>query len=109
MLPFYVDIINTTKINYTFHLIPAPKTIENWCKLTPETFRFTLKAPQKITHFARLRNCGDTVDYFYDVVGGLGSRFGPALFQLPPNLKKEVVLLELFTECLPASLRAAFG
>jgi uncharacterized protein YecE (DUF72 family) len=108
MLPFYSERFNTTEINYTFHRIPAPKTIENWCKLTPETFRFGLKAPQKITHFARLRDCGDTVDYFYDVVSGLASRLGPILFQLPPNLKKDIALLERFTECLPASLRAAF-
>jgi uncharacterized protein YecE (DUF72 family) len=108
MLPFYSERVNTTEINYTFHRIPAPKTIENWCKLTPETFRFGLKAPQKITHFARLRDCDDTVDYFYDVVSGLGSRLGPILFQLPPNLKKDIALLERFTECLPASMRAAF-
>jgi uncharacterized protein YecE (DUF72 family) len=108
MLPFYSERFNTTEINYTFHRIPAPKTIENWCKLTPETFRFGLKAPQKITHFSRLRDCGDTVDYFYDVVSGLGSRLGPILFQLPPNLKKDTALLEHFSECLPASMRAAF-
>jgi uncharacterized protein YecE (DUF72 family) len=108
MLPFYAERFSTTEINYTFHRIPSPKTIENWCKLTPETFRFSLKAPQKVTHFARLRNCDDTVDYFYDVVLGLGSRLGPILFQLPPNLKKDTALLERFTECIPASMRAAF-
>jgi uncharacterized protein YecE (DUF72 family) len=108
MLPFYAERFTTTEINYTFHRIPAPKTIENWCKLTPEIFRFSLKAPQKVTHFARLRDCGDTVDYFYDIVSGLGARLGPILFQLPPNLKKDVALLERFTECLPASMRAAF-
>jgi uncharacterized protein YecE (DUF72 family) len=108
MLPFYSRRFSTTEINYTFHRIPAPKTIENWCKLTPETFKFSLKAPQKITHFARLRNCDDTVDYFYDVVAGLGNRLGPILFQLPPNLKKDIPLFQHFTECLPASIRAAF-
>jgi uncharacterized protein YecE (DUF72 family) len=108
MLPFYAERFATTEINYTFHRIPAPKTIENWCKLTPETFRFGLKAPQKITHFARLRDCGDTVDYFYDVVSGLGKRLGPILFQLPPNLKKDTALLTSFVECLPPSLCAAF-
>ena len=108
MLSYYAERLTTTEINYTFHRIPAPKTIENWCRLTPETFRFSLKAPQKVTHFARLSNCNDTVDYFYDVVSGLGSRLGPVLFQLPPNLRKDTALLERFTECLPASMRAAF-
>lgn len=108
MLPYYAERFATTEINYTFHRVPAPTTIENWCKLTPETFRFGLKAPQKITHFARLRDCGDTVDYFYDVVSGLGKRLGPVLFQLPPNLKKDTALLNDFVERLPPSLRAAF-
>src|SRR5436309_3284652 len=108
MLPFYAERFSTTEINYTFHRIPSPKTIENWCNLTSAAFRFSLKAPQKVTHFARLRNCGDTVDYFYDVASGLGERLGPILFQLPPALKKEVALLHDFTECLPASMRAAF-
>jgi uncharacterized protein YecE (DUF72 family) len=108
MLPFYAERFNTTEINYTFHRIPAAKTIENWCKQVPEKFRFGLKAPQKVTHFARLRNCHDTVDYFYDVVSALGDRLGPVLFQLPPNLKKDVALLDHFTECLPPSMHAAF-
>src|SRR5207249_4375051 len=108
MLSFYAERFNTTEVNYTFHRIPELKTIANWCQLTPETFRFTLKAPQKVTHFARLRDCGDTVDYFYDVVSGLHSRLGPVLFQLPPNLKKDAILLEHVTESLPASMRAAF-
>ncbi|MEY2492731.1 MAG: hypothetical protein QOH24_1682 [Verrucomicrobiota bacterium] len=108
MLPFYAERFLTTEVNYTFHRIPAPKTIENWCKLTPPSFRFSLKAPQKITHFAKLRNCDDTVDYFYDVASGLGERLGPVLFQLPPQLKKDAELLRRFTECLPASMRAAF-
>lgn len=108
MLPFYAERFTTTEVNYTFHRVPAPKTIENWCKLTPETFRFSLKAPQKVTHFARLRNCDDTVDYFYDVVSSLGNRLGPVLFQLPPNLKKDISLFGHFAECLPPSMRGAF-
>ena len=108
MLPFYAERFFTTEINYTFHRIPAPKTIENWCKLTPAHFRFSLKAPQKVTHFAKLRNCSDTVDYFYEVASGLGERLGPVLFQLPPPLKKDSELLAHFIEGLPPSMRAAF-
>ena len=64
MLPFYAERFNTTEINYTFHRIPAAKTIENWNKATPERFQFALKAPQKITHWAKLRDCADTMRYF---------------------------------------------
>ena len=108
MLPFYADRFLTTEINYTFHRIPAAKTIDNWNQLTPQTFCFGLKAPQKITHFAKLRDCADTLRYFYDVVSGLGKKLGPVLFQLPPNFKKDTLVLGDFINGLPGGLRAAF-
>src|SRR5439155_528733 len=82
MLAFYAEHLATTEINYTFHRIPAAKTIENWKHLTPENFRFALKAPQKITHWSKLRDCADTMRYFYDVVK-ISHRIG-AITQLRP-------------------------
>jgi uncharacterized protein YecE (DUF72 family) len=108
MLAFYAQQFSTTEINYTFHRIPAAKTIENWKLQTPPNFRFGLKAPQKVTHFARLRDCSDTMRYFHDVTSALGEKLGPVLFQLPPNFKKDIVLLADFVNGLPEGLRAAF-
>ncbi len=108
MLPYYAERLNTTEINYTFRRIPAPKTIDNWKALTPEKFRFALKAPQKITHWSKLRDCGDTMRYFHDVISGLGDKLGPVLFQLPPNFKKDTFVLADFVNCLPTNFRAAF-
>ena len=107
MLPFYSERLSTTEINYTFHRIPAAKTIDNWKQLTPENFRFSLKAPQKITHFAKLRDCADTLGYFCQIISGLGQRLGPVLFQLPPNFRKDAAVLNSFLRELP-SIRAAF-
>src|SRR5213082_642696 len=107
MLPFYAEQFSTTEINYTFHRIPAPKTIENWKQLTPDNFRFSLKAPQKITHWSKLRDCADTLEYFCKVAAGLGARLGPVLFQLPPNFKKDVDVFSSFLRELP-SIRAVF-
>ena len=108
MLAFDAEHFSTTEVNYTFRRIPSAKTIENWKQQTPVDFRFTLKAPQKVTHYARLRDCADTIRYFYDVASALGDKLGPVLFQLPPNFKKDVVLLADFVNCLPGGLRAAF-
>lgn len=108
MLPFYAEYFSTTEINYTFHRIPAAKTIENWNKLTPSTFRFGLKAPQKITHWSKLRDCGDTMRYFHDITSGLGEKLGPVLFQLPPNFKKDTFVLADFVNSLPPGMHAAF-
>lgn len=108
MLPYYAERFATTEINYTFHRIPSAKTIDGWCKATPEKFKFSLKAPQKVTHWAKLRNCGDTLKYFYGVIADLEAKLGVVLFQLPPNLKKDVALLRSFFEECPPTLRAAF-
>jgi len=107
MLPFYAERFSTTEVNYTFHRIPAAKTIDNWKQLTPDNFRFALKAPQKITHWSKLRDCADTLDYFCKVISGLGDRLGPVLFQLPPTFKKDADVLSSFLRELP-STRAAF-
>jgi uncharacterized protein YecE (DUF72 family) len=42
------------------------------------------------------------------VASTLGDRLGPALFQLPPNLKKDLPLLSDFLALLPPASRAAF-
>ncbi|MEP6603769.1 MAG: DUF72 domain-containing protein [Spartobacteria bacterium] len=108
MLPYYAERLSTTEINYTFRRIPAAKTIENWNKLTPLKFRFALKAPQKVTHWSKLRDCGDTMRYFHDITSGLGEKLGPILFQLPPTFKKDTFVLADFVNCLPTGARAAF-
>lgn len=107
MLPFYSQQFSTTEINYTFHRIPSAKTIDGWCAATPDAFKFALKAPQKITHFAKLKNCADTLSYFFGVISGLERKLGPVLFQLPPGLKKDLPLLEAFLSELPSTLQAA--
>jgi uncharacterized protein YecE (DUF72 family) len=107
MLPFYAERFSTTEINYTFRRIPAPKTIENWKALTPDNFRFALKAPQRITHWSKLRDCADTLEYFLKVIRDLGERLGPVLFQLSPTFEKDVDVLSSFLRELP-DMRAAF-
>jgi uncharacterized protein YecE (DUF72 family) len=108
MLAFYAERFTTTEVNYSFRRIPSPKTIQNWYSGTPERFKFSLKAPQKVTHFAKLKNCGDTMQYFCQVITDLETKLGPVLFQLPPNFKKDAAVLADFLECVPAGLRAAF-
>ncbi|MFL6590110.1 MAG: DUF72 domain-containing protein [Chthoniobacterales bacterium] len=108
MLPFYAERFSTTEVNYSFRRIPSPKTIQGWWDATPERFKFSLKAPQKVTHFAKLKNCGDTMRYFCQVICDLEAKLGPILFQLPPNFKKDTGLLAEFLNDVPAGLRAAF-
>ncbi|PYI60336.1 MAG: DUF72 domain-containing protein [Verrucomicrobia bacterium] len=87
--------------------LPAAKMLPFYKTLTPENFRFALKAPQRVTHWSKLRDCADTLEYFLKVAGGLGERLGPVLFQLPPTFKKDADVLSSFLRELP-DMRAAF-
>jgi uncharacterized protein YecE (DUF72 family) len=108
MLPYYAERLSTTEINYTFRRIPSAKSIQGWWGATPERFKFSLKAPQKVTHFAKLRNCGDTLRYFYQIISDLEAKLGVVLFQLPPAFKKDTGVLAAFLEDVPPGMRAAF-
>ena len=55
MLPYYASKFRTVEINYTFYRMPTSKIVNGWAAQVPPEFRFTLKAPKRITHDKRLR------------------------------------------------------
>ncbi len=108
MLPYYAERFGTVEVNATFYRMPTPKVVEGWAGAVPPKFTFVLKAPQRITHFARLRDVDDPVRVFCDVARGLGPRVGPLLFQLPPNFKKDVSRLGDVLYMVPPDIRMAW-
>ena len=108
MLPYYSTRFSTVEINYTFYRMPSEQALANWAKVTPDGFSFTLKAPRRITHDARLRDCKDLLDTFCGRARTLGPKLGVLLFQLPPYLRKNIEALGTFLEWMPEDVRAAF-
>jgi len=110
MLPYYSERLPTVEINNTFYRMPQTSMLENWAAITPESFRFAIKAPKRITHIARIKadSAADSVAYLYGNLGALGAKRGPVLFQLPPNLKKDLPRLTEFLSLLPPGHNAAF-
>jgi uncharacterized protein YecE (DUF72 family) len=108
MLSFYAEHFGTVEINNTFYRMPAEKMLVNWAAEVPPEFTFVLKAPQRITHIKRLANTEDEVRYFLQVASVLGPQLGPLLFQVPPNMKKDIDRLRTFLGLLPDTIRAAF-
>jgi uncharacterized protein YecE (DUF72 family) len=108
MLRYYSERLPAVEINNTFYRMPKPALLEGWLGQVGRGFRFALKASQRITHHKRLKDAGEEVGYFFQVAATLGERLGPALFQLPPNLKKDLPRLEAFLGTIPAGRRAAF-
>jgi uncharacterized protein YecE (DUF72 family) len=109
-LEYYATRLNSVEINYTYRQLPKAATLENWVASTPQGFLFAPKAHMKLTHILRLKNAGEFTEVFFRAIDPLRSarRIGPVLFQLPPNMKCDLTLLEDYLALLPRDLRFAF-
>ena len=108
MLSYYSRRLPAVEINNTFYRLPQASMIENWKAQVPASFRFSIKATQRITHIKRLNNCAEETKYLLETAALLEERLGVVLFQLPPNMKKDAARLGNFLDLLPAEGRAAF-
>ena len=107
-LEFYASRFSSVEIDRTFYRMPNAALIDGWAQRTPETFRFAIKASQKITHFERLRLPSEALGYLIETVARLDQRLGVLFFQLPPNLKRDDARLSAFLTELPPGLPRAF-
>ena len=108
MLRYYAEHLPIVEINNTFYRLPSIAMLDTWAAQVPETFRFAIKAPRRITHIKRLADCAAETDALLAAVGTLGERLASVLFQTPPFLRADVTLLERFVGVLPQGLKAAF-
>jgi uncharacterized protein YecE (DUF72 family) len=108
MLPYYAERFSTVEINYTFYRMPTAKLVTGWAAQVPADFRFTLKAPRRITHDRKLREVADSLRAFLDAASELGPRLGALLFQLPPTFKKDLAALDDFLAAMPPRVCGAF-
>ena len=109
MLSFYATKFGTLEINNTFYRLPKESVLLEWASQVPDEFSFSIKASQKITHYTRLKAESESmVQFLLKNTTVLGSRLGPLLFQLPPNLKKDIPRLQNFLTYLPSDRRYTF-
>ena len=106
MLHYYGERFRTVEINNTFYRMPSVPVLETWAGDVPADFKFVLKASRQITHMKRLKDAADSVSYLLEAAGTLKERLGPLLFQLPPNLKKDVPRLRDFLALLPLAAQS---
>lgn len=108
MLRHYAERLPAVEINQTFYRLPRADVLETWADRVPDGFRFALKASRRITHFKRLRDAGEEVEYLVRTASALRDRAGVILYQLPPNLPADLELLGAFLDELPNPGRSAF-
>jgi uncharacterized protein YecE (DUF72 family) len=106
MLGYYASRFPAVEINNTFYRLPKEHVLQDWASQVPEAFTFAIKASQRITHHARLKpESASAVEFLLKNTASLSDRLGPILFQLPPNLKKDLPRLRGFVDMLPADRR----
>ena len=97
-LEYYATQLNSVEVNYTFQHLPSESMLKDWLAASGASFRFSFKAPQRITHILRLRDSLDAVVALSRALAPVvaAQRMGVVLFQLPPNFKADVPRLNSF-------------
>jgi len=111
LLSYYATRLNSVEVNYTFRGLPGASTVRGWLDATNSDFRFSFKAPQRITHILRLKGCQESLLRFADSIRPIveANRHGLVLFQLPPNMKADYERLNAFlADAQKVAFRLAF-
>jgi uncharacterized protein YecE (DUF72 family) len=97
-LEYYASQLNSVEVNYTFRKLPTEGMLTGWLAASGAGFRFSFKAPQRLTHILRLSNCSSAVATLSTALAPVvaAGRMGVVLFQLPPNFKADVPRLDSF-------------
>lgn len=97
LLAQYSRRLRSVEINSSFYAAPKPSVVEGWAGKTGKDFRFSFKAPQQVTHILKLgEGSAEAANRLSGTLDVLGPRRGPVLFQLPPYMKQDLKLLEIF-------------
>jgi uncharacterized protein YecE (DUF72 family) len=107
-LAYAANIFRSIEINGTFYSLQRPEYFEAWAAETPDDFVFSVKGPRFITHIKRLKDVKvPLANFLASGVLRLGPKFGPILWQFPPNFRFEPKKLETFLKMLPHDTEAA--
>jgi len=88
-LKFYTSKFNTVELDSTYYRIPPVETVKKWAATTPDSFVFTAKFPNTVTHEGSLEERIKNAGIFIDVMSHLGSKLGPLLLQFPYSFKPD--------------------
>ena len=107
-LRFYSQVFDTVELDTTFYSTPRPDLVRSWAENTPDSFLFTAKLPQVITHEKHLKDCARQLDSFVSAMRLLGPKLGALLIQCPPDFHyEEVAALQAFLPLLPRDVSFA--
>ncbi|MEM7243966.1 MAG: DUF72 domain-containing protein [Acidobacteriota bacterium] len=107
-LAHYGTVLSSVEVNNTYYRMPKKAVVAKWADDVPDDFRFVIKASRRITHFSRLKEPEDKLEFLFGSCDELGDKLGAVLFQLPPNFKADLERLESFLTALPPGRPVVF-
>ena len=94
---YYAERLPTVEINNTFYRMPKTSVLENWAERDARrtsASRSRRRAASRTSRGSRRSRRPSRSAYLYTNLAALGAKRGPVLFQLPPNLKKDLPRLD---------------
>jgi uncharacterized protein YecE (DUF72 family) len=98
-LPWYAQQFEMVEINSTFYSVPDPRTVERWCRSTPEPFTFDVKLHQLLSRHSTAEKM------LPPAMRGIAATDAKSKVKLTPELERAMV--KEFTGV--AELLRAFG
>ena len=107
-LAYYAEHFDTVEINSTFYRLASPAAVKSWLDQSPEGFIFAVKMSRYMTHIKRLTMLEQGTERFYERLDGLTDtrKFGPVLWQFPPNFHRDTDRLAAALPKLPSGRHA---
>lgn len=105
-LSYYAERYPVVEVDSTFYRSPSRKTVEGWRDKTPESFGFSLKVPQVITHEKKLVDCRKELNEFLTAARGLEGKLLCCLLQFGYFNRSVFNTLEAFLTQLDPFLAA---
>ena len=99
-LAFCADRFSAIEVNATFYRLQSVETFRRWDAETPPGFRFAIKANRYLTHNKKLNDPLPAVHIEHEHASGLGGKLAAVVWQLPPNLHRNLDRLEDFARAL---------
>ena len=108
MLAHYATRLPIVEINNTFYRMPNAAAAQAWRSQVPDSFKFAIKVPRRISHIKRLRDCAAELRILTSALAELAPCLGSLLVQLPPHARCDEAALAAFLKELPDDTRVAF-
>jgi uncharacterized protein YecE (DUF72 family) len=103
----YAERFATVESNAAFYHLPERRVFESWAERSPADFMMAVKVSRFLTHIRKLSEPEEPVERFVTRVRGLGSKLGPVLLQLPPQLHRDRDRLGRTLDRFPPEMQVA--